>query len=85
MSSVTCCAAMKEAIDLGYFYTPIVQYEFEQDGKRGVGLRVSSPLVEGPKLTSRGRKRKPHLILSFCPMCGKPFDTSEYGGEGKAE
>lgn len=55
-----CCHSMDLALDEGYL-DPTITFS----GK------VYPPRIAGQKLTERGRKRKPNLIVNFCPWCGK--------------
>lgn len=60
-----CCLAMDYALDEHYLY-PTLTFSFGAEG-----LKVRPPHIEGAKLTERGRKRKPPLLVNYCPFCGK--------------
>ena len=61
-----CCLAMDYALDEQYLY-PTITFSFTADQP----LKVRPPHIEGARLTERGRKRKPPLLVNYCPFCGK--------------
>lgn len=70
-----CCALMDMALDGGWLQ-PTLAIQFT-----GEPLKVHPPHIVGSKLTRTGRKKRPNLLVRFCPWCGKKLksddDTSE--------
>jgi hypothetical protein len=62
---MSCCDAMKYALDEGYLYVPI-----QVDTETGQ-LKPMSPAILGPNISPRSRKHKPSIVLSYCPFCKK--------------
>lgn len=66
-----CCLMMDMALDEGYLY-PTLVLNFEASK-----FDVLAPHIEGARLTKTGRKRKPNLLVNYCPWCGKKLSDDK--------
>lgn len=62
-----CCALMDMALDGGWI-EPTILF---------LATKAYPPHIVGPKLTRTGRKKRPDLLLRYCPWCGKKLTEDE--------